>query len=169
MEWARCEASRWQLRIYWRRTGITETRVGLLWLTSGIENITTWLLYHIIRIYCCGLKVRETLCIFFFFNDTATTEFYPLSLPAALPIWVILRLRMIRVTAKHVAQANHCRIMWPIFWCTGPYICLGMRAEEHTSEIQSPVPSSYAVFGVKNKSLVCGYVNYKAEMVLFTV
>ena len=27
-------------------------------------------------------------CFFFFFKDTATTEIYPLSLPAALPFWL---------------------------------------------------------------------------------
>src|ERR1035437_5773078 len=32
--------------------------------------------------------------IFFFFNDRATTEFYPLSLHDALPIWVAARMRM---------------------------------------------------------------------------
>src|SRR2546429_1601631 len=30
---------------------------------------------------------RLTSCIFFFFNDTATTEIYTLSLHDALPIW----------------------------------------------------------------------------------
>src|SRR2546430_17739081 len=31
------------------------------------------------------------LCVFFFFNDTATTEIYTLSLHDALPIWAIIR------------------------------------------------------------------------------
>ena len=30
------------------------------------------------------------LCVFFFFNDTATTEIYTLSLHDALPIWLLV-------------------------------------------------------------------------------
>src|SRR2546430_17236868 len=37
---------------------------------------------------CLSLSwLRTTFCIFFFFNDTATTEIYTLSLHDALPIW----------------------------------------------------------------------------------
>src|SRR2546422_11300984 len=39
-----------------------------------------WLLRGVIR-------VRHTVSFFFFFNDTATTEIYTLSLHDALPIW----------------------------------------------------------------------------------
>src|SRR3712207_8478418 len=34
----------------------------------------------------------EVWCSFFFFNDTATTEIYTLSLHDALPIWLLLPL-----------------------------------------------------------------------------
>ena len=34
-----------------------------------------------------GCKVIEFVVFFFFFNDTATTEIYTLSLHDALPIW----------------------------------------------------------------------------------
>src|SRR5215208_7234332 len=56
------------------------------------------------------------MCFVFFFNDTATTEIYTLSLHDALPISV------------------------PNYWVTG---CAGAlpgtrpRSEEHTSELQS--------------------------------
>src|SRR5574342_1440024 len=56
--------------------------------------------------------------LFFFFNDTATTEIYTLSLHDALPIW----------------PAPWCA--WRCFWC-----CCSSelpRSEEHTSELQSP-------------------------------
>src|SRR3954467_12654502 len=61
----------------------------------------------------------RTLCFFFFFNDTATTEIYTLSLHDALPI---------------------CRKSkpWPKPFCSSraePRVC--MRSEEHTSELQS--------------------------------
>src|SRR6266511_2420477 len=36
-------------------------------------------------------KVTDFLCLFFFFNDTATTEIYTLSLHDALPIAVVSR------------------------------------------------------------------------------
>src|SRR6266487_7119143 len=57
---------------------------------------------------------------FFFFNDTATTEIYTLSLHDALPI---------------------CR-PWRYFCCTAAALCCRTpagRSEEHTSELQSPV------------------------------
>src|SRR5574341_2641601 len=55
---------------------------------------------------------------FFFFNDTATTEIYTLSLHDALPIW-------------------------PLAWAalppaTPPLAWAAPRSEEHTSELQSP-------------------------------
>src|SRR2546427_9376595 len=56
--------------------------------------------------------------IFFFFNDTATTEIYTLSLHDALPI-SILRCR-----------PTTCRSWWP---CPRRKT----RSEEHTSELQS--------------------------------
>src|SRR5258708_29756712 len=61
------------------------------------------------------------LCLFFFFNDTATTEIYTLSLHDALPI---------------------CQL--PLIWPRSNG-CLRedartalVRSEEHTSELQSP-------------------------------
>src|ERR1022692_2027545 len=35
---------------------------------------------------CCRFRLHRPLCFFFFFNDTATTEIYTLSLHDALPI-----------------------------------------------------------------------------------
>ena len=37
--------------------------------------------------YWLGRERLESVCTFFFFNDTATTEIYTLSLHDALPIW----------------------------------------------------------------------------------
>src|SRR5260221_6608261 len=59
-------------------------------------------------------------CFFFFFNDTATTEIYTLSLHDALPIC-----RGRRVAAR---KADRRRT----FRCA-----CGQRSEEHTSELQS--------------------------------
>src|SRR5256885_16529948 len=57
--------------------------------------------------------------LFFFFNDTATTEIYTLSLHDALPISV---------------ETGNC------IPCRMPYITSMFmpRSEEHTSELQSP-------------------------------
>src|SRR5258705_7060483 len=61
------------------------------------------------------------LFFFFFFNDTATTEIYTLSLHDALPIYrSIFGRRIIEIAW----QIRHCRLK-------------EMRSEEHTSELQS--------------------------------
>src|ERR1041385_9570387 len=57
--------------------------------------------------------------IFFFFNDTATTEIYTLSLHDALPIW-----------------ESAAMPAWPKSLCTFGAGLL-TRSEEHTSELQS--------------------------------
>src|SRR6202171_6832007 len=57
---------------------------------------------------------------FFFFNDTATTEIYTLSLHDALPIWIF----------PHQEQAL------PVH--AGGRQSRRSRSEEHTSELQSP-------------------------------
>src|SRR2546425_5353935 len=62
--------------------------------------------------------------VFFFFNDTATTEIYTLSLHDALPIWR----ESPRVRAARPADTTR----WP-----GRNRWRGMRSEEHTSELQS--------------------------------
>src|SRR5256885_16283734 len=60
---------------------------------------------------------------FFFFNDTATTEIYTLSLHDALPIWPVRR----------AGQAGRGRRAECVPWRRA---C--RRSEEHTSELQSP-------------------------------
>src|SRR5574337_2204824 len=57
---------------------------------------------------------------FFFFNDTATTEIYTLSLHDALPIWLLHRRRSRRRAPGRGAGGAR-------------------RSEEHTSELQSPL------------------------------
>src|SRR6266487_7112548 len=71
-------------------------------------------------VYCehhASALASPSFC-FFFFNDTATTEIYTLSLHDALPICSFIRPRLSRWAR-----------MWP---------CIS-RSEEHTSELQSPV------------------------------
>src|SRR4029453_19616939 len=70
----------------------------------------------------CGCSMRRQplyLCIFFFFNDTATTEIYTLSLHDALPIWPELAGDAdVGTEDPHVSYSP-------------------LRSEEHTSELQS--------------------------------
>src|SRR5437016_8239584 len=68
----------------------------------------------------------------FFFNDTATTEIYTLSLHDALPIsttWAISsarRLRRARCSGSGTCGPSRLSRRWP-----------PSRSEEHTSELQS--------------------------------
>src|SRR5256885_5294927 len=68
--------------------------------------------------------------VFFFFNDTATTEIYTLSLHDALPISFLLR----RILWRPTARGN--QTLHPAASDTA--IVLALRSEEHTSELQSP-------------------------------
>src|SRR3989442_6228481 len=61
----------------------------------------------------------------FFFNDTATTEIYTLSLHDALPIWLE------RPTSGEIRIGGH-----PVF-SSSPNANVPARSEEHTSELQS--------------------------------
>src|SRR5256885_6756476 len=73
---------------------------------------------------------------FFFFNDTATTEIYTLSLHDALPIcrgWNTSRGRATTSTSSTCAATGAPRV--PRRWTSRPS---AMRSEEHTSELQSP-------------------------------
>src|SRR2546430_9511392 len=62
--------------------------------------------------------------MFFFFNDTATTEIYTLSLHDALPIWTVGAPRPRRTERLF---AEHRTVLEELM----------RRSEEHTSELQS--------------------------------
>src|SRR5256885_5892172 len=91
-------------------------------------------------IYVC--RAPLPMPFFFFFNDTATTEIYTLSLHDALPIFRqdgsrkrLLGGRCSGVEKRHLAnigkRVHHLRN-------TERDACLCERSEEHTSELQSP-------------------------------
>src|SRR2546427_13105544 len=83
-------------------------------MTSGIEIVFHVYVSKYINIY-------PLMFLFFFFNDTATTEIYTLSLHDALPILMseIFASICVFCTSKPMAAASR------------------MRSEEHTSELQS--------------------------------
>src|SRR2546430_8148907 len=72
-------------------------------------------------------NLRDMLSFFFFFNDTATTEIYTLSLHDALPISVEAERSRLRPPGAGLEEP--------------PALALGVpiqpRSEEHTSELQS--------------------------------
>ena len=82
---------------------------------------------------------------FFFFNDTATTEIYTLSLHDALPILVGSGVEM-RPDADSVSAPSATSRRTASR--TG---VIETRSEEHTSELQSRPHISYAVFCLKKK------------------
>src|SRR2546429_8446722 len=66
-------------------------------------------------------------CLFFFFNDTATTEIYTLSLHDALPISDVVVGRIEHGQVVGVAVGD----------VLGQVVPEAHRSEEHTSELQS--------------------------------
>src|SRR3712207_8179636 len=80
---------------------------------------------------------------FFFFNDTATTEIYTLSLHDALPISQHLLLAAVDVHPQHHRLARrargqaHDRRPLRLHVPEGPPRHVELRSEEHTSELQS--------------------------------
>src|SRR2546430_10006801 len=62
------------------------------------------------------------ICFFFFFNDTATTEIYTLSLHDALPIFEPALRRRVAVAGRVEGEEP---------------LEVAVRSEEHTSELQS--------------------------------
>src|SRR5256885_16543027 len=90
------------------------------------------------------LRRPVQIVIFFFFNDTATTEIYTLSLHDALPISTDRgepEGRRARNRRNRVTSVSGGRVGIVLDWLVSP----GMgphgavqRSEEHTSELQSP-------------------------------
>src|SRR6266704_7155539 len=72
---------------------------------------------------CLYISVLYVRLFFFFFNDTATTEIYTLSLHDALPISSRIRPSCSRWTVRS--------------WTPMPRRRGSSRSEEHTSELQS--------------------------------
>src|SRR3712207_6854793 len=77
-------------------------------------------------------QISRTVTDFFFFNDTATTEIYTLSLHDALPIFP--------AEDQRLTVRRWTRTVDPV-WRRTSYTALSSaaaaRSEEHTSELQS--------------------------------
>src|SRR5256885_14426657 len=82
-------------------------------------------LYHILH--------PSLLSFFFFFNDTATTEIYTLSLHDALPIchdWAVQDTKYGKLSIEPFESGFALTV--------GIAYRRALRSEEHTSELQSP-------------------------------
>src|SRR5256885_7024819 len=87
------------------------------------------------------INVLALFLFFFFFNDTATTEIYTLSLHDALPISPVACLAVrSRAFAAEVSTRCSRRPMQTNSATTAPASppAARLRSEEHTSELQSP-------------------------------
>src|SRR5256885_12633031 len=96
---------------------------------------------------------------FFFFNDTATTEIYTLSLHDALPIWNQGR----KLTKYGCTPILTCQFsIGPLFlllvsrrFSIAPIALILLRSEEHTSELQSPCNLVCRLLLEKKKHILC--------------
>src|SRR5256885_12383824 len=82
-------------------------------------------------------ELSRAFCFFFFFNDTATTEIYTLSLHDALPI------------CRGRRRLHHLPRRDP-----GRHLAVQGRSEEHTSELQSPCNLVCRLLLEKKKKLI---------------
>src|SRR5258708_32839035 len=86
------------------------------------------------RICCCFVLLVGLPCVslIFFFNDTATTEIYTLSLHDALPICAGIR------TGREELEEAHLVLHQEVERAIEALAVVAVRSEEHTSELQSP-------------------------------
>src|SRR3712207_8325566 len=84
---------------------------------------------------CMMTRSKTLIYLFFFFNDTATTEIYTLSLHDALPI-CDHPVGFVEGPAKGLF-ADHVLARPRGFQSDGAVMVVGDRSEEHTSELQS--------------------------------
>src|SRR3989442_3215584 len=77
-------------------------------------------------------------CLFFFFNDTATTEIYTLSLHDALPIYASVTCQRSEAILRYTHQVKHSG-------------CRTFEDRKSTRLNSSHVRTSYAVFCLKKK------------------
>src|SRR5256885_6209838 len=76
---------------------------------------------------------RPSIFLFFFFNDTATTEIYTLSLHDALPIYGKITWEL-----KRIDSVTKASISFSLDGLDEAEYDESDRSEEHTSELQSP-------------------------------
>src|SRR2546430_16636163 len=99
------------------------------------------------------LQLHLLFSFFFFFNDTATTEIYTLSLHDALPISLISGLPQTLTNIQNVIAAWARE--YPVLRNTEL-----ARSEEHTSELQSQSNLVCRLLLEKKKKTIIQYIAY---------
>src|SRR5256885_10655430 len=98
-----------------------------------------------------SILLGASLYVFFFFNDTATTEIYTLSLHDALPICFALsevyQLFFAGFYYRDQSRSDAAQSVHDLSEQSG-----GGRSEEHTSELQSPCNLVCRLLLVKKKT-----------------
>src|SRR2546430_15441894 len=89
--------------------------------------------------------------IFFFFNDTATTEIYTLSLHDALPIYIFQLFYYPRDWGLDLGQGGGWGLIHPTEWFYNSYLPGDYRDRKSTRLNSSHSQISYAVFCLKKK------------------
>src|SRR5204862_8110681 len=93
--------------------------------------------------YYSSVIYPSSFFTFFFFNATAPTDIYPLSLHDALPIFACAddnearRLAAAAVAAEAATQPECVRQALALYLSQLPVAVRQTRSEEHTSELQS--------------------------------
>src|SRR3954465_4170651 len=118
----------------WRRSAFPSSPLTCSWLTTPRYAVGSLVLCR------PGDGSLSFRCLFFFFNDTATTEIYTLSLHDALPI--LLEQRGARIRGHRLEEG----IVLP----AGEH-----RSEEHTSELQSHDNLVCRLLLEKKKTIIC--------------
>src|SRR3712207_7841630 len=98
--------------------------------------------------------------LFFFFNDTATTEIYTLSLHDALPIWPRRGEPVIAIGAQCMRRHNICQLNRPGTVRgaeEGDRLDVPARDRKSTRLNSSHANISYAVFCLKKKKIHTRY------------
>src|SRR2546427_9625868 len=102
---------------------------------------------------------QSALSVFFFFNDTATTEIYTLSLHDALPICMAAfrtgQSDFLPVQSPSEAEAVRKTNPTALVQALTPSLA-GFRSEEHTSELQSQSNLVCRLLLEKKKNRTCG-------------
>src|SRR3712207_7029917 len=93
---------------------------------------------------------------FFFFNDTATTEIYTLSLHDALPIWVLRGLCPVREPGHRCGRAHDARALRR---AVAHSAAAGVEDRKSTRLNSSHANISYAVFCLKKKNISQSYLH----------
>src|SRR3712207_7554187 len=109
------------------------------------------------------LLLRLAMCLFFFFNDTPTTEIYTLPLHDALPIWGAPRRRSPpaeRPAPRRAGNGSTPRSDVPPPAAPPARAAPSRRSEEHTSELQSRQYLVCRLLLEKKKYNVHGYTFY---------